>query len=76
MLEQEREQFIVEIQMAIRTLSHGLTMGNTEMRHNEQKSIIEHPGKLREEIASAVKRANGFDRKGPDESAFESEYRV
>jgi hypothetical protein len=52
-----RERFIVEMQGVIRTLTHGLTMGDAQERRDELRNLIEYPGTLRKEIASALERA-------------------
>lgn len=72
----EREAFVVEIQSGVRALVHGLIMGDSEMRHEEQRTIASSPGRLAKEIVGALKRANGYDRKGPEESAYTREYQL
>ena len=45
------------MQGVIRTLTHGLTMGDAQERRDELRNLIEYPGTLRKEIASALERA-------------------
>jgi len=70
-----RENFIIELQAAIRTLAHGLSMGDASQRQKDHESIASHHHKLRDEIDKALRRANGTGVRGPDETfhAYESE---
>lgn len=72
----DQEKFIIEVQGAIRTLTHGLLMGDMEQRCDEQKYLIDHPGKLGAEITIALRKANGHGTSGSDETYMRSETRL
>ncbi len=73
---EDRGRFLLEVQAAIRTLAHGLLMGDQSQRHQEQLAIANGRGRLAGEIAIALKTANGAGRKGSDESTMYREVTV
>ncbi len=72
----ERGKFIMEFQAAIRTLAHGLLMGDAGERLDEQRNIALNPGRLRKEVSDALRRANGTGTRGPDETVLAKEHMV
>ena len=73
---EDQEKYILEIQKAIRTLSHGLTMGHSQERQTDQMNIANGKGKLQKEISDALLRATGTGKRGADETWFVSENEV
>jgi len=72
----DQQKFIAEIQDAVRTLVHGLTMGKGEERLQERINIANGNGKLRKEIDRALRNANGTGMSGGYETTMVSESKL
>ena len=72
----EKDKLIQEVQAAIRTLVHGMIMGDGAQRHEEQLNIANGRGELSRQISEALKKANKTGRSGGNETTMVSEHEV
>src|SRR3989338_1765167 len=72
----DKEKLILEFQDEIRTLVHGLTMGDQAQRRKEQLNIANGEGELRKQVEKALRQANKTGMVGGQETVLKREQEV